>query len=836
MAPTPGAGCVGAGGVAPPSSTHAVEGDIIDVDALPPVAVAPSAGDNRSTANVNCHPERPADEQPIDVDDPDTLARLSTASTGGPSDGGRRVSARKFDGLLGEVLYEQKIEVKNEEAGAVLPSVATGGGAQASHAGGVAASAASKAPSSGVTTVGNAAAAARVEVEAEMTAANNVREAVVAAISQDRSQQLQLSWPPSVPRVVASSSPRPGDGGPSEASVAPVLDSLADLSGSSRTMHHGPMVHTVPHTMSMPPAQQTLVPPNPSRSRLPRRPRRGFVRRAAVMCAPPYVPRMYADPPTPPPEGPPGAAGSPDGGDSRGEVVADGDEESNDYIDIEGAPFDDAVEAVGASGDIRSGVDEVAHAVGRSGASLMAEVGGTGVPGSTLQQGAVVMQGRSYPQFSGGFVQPSTSALQNAVPTAAIAGAVLQAGGTVVPSGHAGVDSNRTGLVSGASVGPVAPSDNAGTGGDSSLPSNPRKRALPDGGADEGSPSGAPVADGPRTAADVLAGILAARSRNPTIFPAACWVPGAQAVFTAAQAGRVQAGQAESVRVGLPPTASVAPRRPGTAGVNMASSPRRASVGTPQPPSPIMPPIPMSSARVPPPSLHGDESSDDMNDDDLVLAYVTPPASPSLAARGSPRSARPSSGKRRRLSVSRAVGSDTAAEASGAGAAPVNGADGESETLASREVYNAVRAGFSSLRRELTRYRQELVVVKSQSASVLRRMDGLSAAADGSASGNGAMMERVAGLEKAISALVERLPVAGGGSAERGTSDEMSVSLITDIKVRFPGVSHSTRASVIHGGGGLCVSVWGTAFGFLRRPQAARRRTLTMCCIAVVCD
>ena len=80
------------------------------------------------------------------------------------------------------------------------------------------------------------------------------------------------------------------------------------------------------------------------------------------------------------------------------------------------------------------------------------------------------------------------------------------------------------------------------------------------------------------------------------------------------------------------------------------------------------------------------------------------------------------------------------------------------------------------------------LVVKSQSASVLRRMDGISAAVDGSESGNGALMERVAGLEKVISALAERLPTAGDGSAERGASDEMPPSLINDIKVRFLGV------------------------------------------------
>ena len=171
-----------------------------------------------------------------------------------------------------------------------------------------------------------------------------------------------------------------------------------------------------------------------------------------------------------------------------------------------------------------------------------------------------------------------------------------------------------------------------------------------------------------------------------------------------------------------------------------------------------------------------------MNDDDLVLAYVTPPASPSLAAGGSPRSARPSSGRRRRTATARAARGEGSAAGGVANAAAGNEMP---VPLTSREVYDAGRAGFSSIRRELTRYRTELVVVKSQSASVLRRMDGISAAVDGTESGNGAMMERVAGLEKVISALTERLPAPSEGSSEPGASGEMPPSLINDIKVRL---------------------------------------------------
>jgi len=64
----------------------------------------------------------------------------------------------------------------------------------------------------------------------------------------------------------------------------------------------------------------------------------------------------------------------------------------------------------------------------------------------------------------------------------------------------------------------------------------------------------------------------------------------------------------------------------------------------------------------------------------------------------------------------------------------------------SRAVCDADRAGFSCFCREQTRYRVGLVVVKSQSVSVLHRMERTSSSVDVSDSRNGAMMERLAGL------------------------------------------------------------------------------------------
>jgi len=167
MAPPPGPGRVGAGAVKPPSPTHAVKEDIIDVDALPPVAAGSTAEDNGSSANVSRRSKGLTVEQPIDVDDPATVAKLTSACVGGPSDGGRLQPTRKFDGLLGEVLYEQQVEVKNEESEAARASAVAGGALGASVAG-AGASVAPHAPSVRGTTLREAAVAARAEVQAGM--------------------------------------------------------------------------------------------------------------------------------------------------------------------------------------------------------------------------------------------------------------------------------------------------------------------------------------------------------------------------------------------------------------------------------------------------------------------------------------------------------------------------------------------------------------------------------------------------------------------------------------------------------------------------------------------
>jgi len=86
----------------------------------------------------------------------------------------------------------------------------------------------------------------------------------------------------------------------------------------------------------------------------------------------------------------------------------------------------------------------------------------------------------------------------------------------------------------------------------------------------------------------------------------------------------------------------------------------------------------------------------------------------------------------------------------------------------------------------MTRFRAELVVVKSQAASVLRRMDGLAATTDGMQSGNEIVLERLVHVEKALKAVGDRIPAArdGGDSWGAGTTEGDTVRVINEIKVR----------------------------------------------------
>ena len=312
------------------------------MDTRPHVAAALPVAASGVAATFSRRSERHPTEQLIDVDNPVKVAKLATTSVGALSVGGRLQPTRELDGLLGEVLQEQKIEIKNEETEAARASKASDE-VLGEPVAGAGASSVPRASCAGGGVLGEAAAATCAEVAADMSAANRAREAVVAAISQDRNQQLQIPWPPCEPRLVASFSHGRSDVEPFVGPVAPILDFLADRSGRSRAANDELMANAAPRTMEMPPAQRSLFPSDPRRLSLPRRPRRSFKLRAAVMSAlPRYVPRMYADPPTPPEEGLPAAAGSFQGSDDGGDGVAEGDDEP-DYLYGETAPGDGTI-------------------------------------------------------------------------------------------------------------------------------------------------------------------------------------------------------------------------------------------------------------------------------------------------------------------------------------------------------------------------------------------------------------------------------------------------------------------------------------------------------------
>jgi len=267
-----------------------------------------------------------------------------------------------------------------------------------------------------------------------------------------------------------------------------------------------------------------------------------------------------------------------------------------------------------------------------------------------------------------------------------------------------------------------------------------------------------PPVMGTATASDVLAEQLSARSRNPVIFPAAFWQPGSPSVLASVQ----------QPRAGFPPIVPPVARRDAPVGASVRS--------VPPPTAPPPPPLPVSEPPVADPT---DDSSEEMDDDALVAAYIAPPASPLLpTTAASPRQSRPSSGKRRRANDSRALRA-----AAGAASSSV-GVEADMPPLLLRDVHAAFRSGASSLRREITRLRVEVVVTKSQSASTLRRMDGIAAAVDERESGSGIVLERLAALDRTVQGLSARMTMASSGTAGENTSSADYVSLVAEIKVR----------------------------------------------------
>jgi len=594
----------------------------------------------------------------------------------------------------------------------------------------------------GRVTLSEATAAAMAEVKARMGDASRARDVVAAAVVADREERLSMAWPPSVPNETAPSSCREDDGQappPAASVVEPPAAFFRRVGGPASTIS---LVHSQQRTMGMPPPQRSPF-STKHYSSLPRRPRRTFVRKAAVM----QVASTCADPDTPP---------------SVHESDDDGADSVNDqdFDDIGprlgGGPDDvvqddqaDVGDAIG-DGAADNGVLSATEGADVRAAMSVAMTGNSAAFGPTAKRRAVSVPGnsRSYPLYTDG------------------AAATLP-----LPQINAGVSTGAPSMgIAGAAWGPA---NSVASPLTSSAVGNSRKRSAP-AGYSTGAGSSVAQSSAERAAAsNALAERLAARTRNPNVFPAACWMPEAQAVLAAAQYSRAGPGR--------PPVAPVVRQGAVPVGAAVGVLPHRPSASLPPPPA--RRPAPQRT-HVPPMAPGDDGSSSDMNDDDLVASYITPPASPVA----SPRSTRPSTGSRRRSGGSRGTRGTRVAVATGTAAAAAAAAaqteGGEPPSADKNEILSAVRNGFSSVRRELTRFRAELVVVKSQAASALRRMDGLAAAADGSEAGNGVLCERLGQVEKALTSLGDRLPTAERGAADGTGDDGQSVRAITEIKVR----------------------------------------------------
>lgn len=476
--------------------------------------------------------------------------------------------------------------------------------------------------------------------------------------------------------------------------------SVADLSGHARPSTGVPMEWGTPRTMAMPPPQRSLFHTDNNRS-VPLVPGWGFVRKAPVM----QVARPHVDPATPP-------HASASGG------LVDGDE------------ADDEQECGGGSGGVLS-VDDVEAAD-----ATMA---------TTKDSAAVAIAPAVATNNDGQHVEEEEPAVAvNLAPARSPPNLVSGAANHPVPSSSGAesvaVDAAR-----------VHPSSILG------------KRSVPSDDEEEGAASTASPAVRGYNETNELAEHLAARSRNPHVFPAAFWFPHAQAVLAASQRSPVGHG--------LPPVAPSVLHDLRRVGATVFAASSRAA--TPLPPPPCRSPAQQTAepARA---SRHDEEgSSSDMDDDALVAAYITPPASPTA----SPGNNRLSSGLRRRYSAARAP------RAAAAAATPASQGDRDPAVVSLFDLLHAVRTGFSSVRRELTRLRAEVVVVKSQSASALRRMDGIAAASDGSNSGNAVVLERLTRLESVVTTLGDRLPSARTVNGDADATDPSSPTVIRDIKV-----------------------------------------------------
>ena len=545
---------------------------------------------------------------------------------------------------------------------------------------------------------------------------------------------------PSSHRRRASASARPY----LSPTVSPAADSLLDLIRGNRMEQE--VFPVAPATMPLPPPSKSRRHGSRhARSSLARKPRK-FVSRAPRMTAP-SAPYVFPDPPTPSESQSSLSSKSHDGHDTDADDVV-GNKIANDGHDQRAA----GVQAAGQDDSRKK------NAVASEGGPAR---GSSAAPSYNLGEGSK--------STDGGFLVDEDDVAHLQTPSPGTAALLA-----------------RRGATAGAALGGFE----AATG---------RVRAATVVNDDSRSRQGATRTDQATAAAAALdVEALADRTRNPRMFPAAFWMPGAQAVFSAYSGQDVPRTLPPLPRNIMPATARVQGTPVGVL------APRPLSLPPPSLPPPSLPPPSLPPPSLPPPSLPPQPPvrraplvaflpvgtvarppcstpppcGDGAGFEDLVTPVASPAAVPASSSAGSPGcSSQPYSGKRRRVSAARA---SRAATGSTSGAASGALEADQAATRTQDALLDVLRNGFSSVRRELTRLRSEVVVVKAQAASSLRRMDGLAATADDRQSHHGAVIGRLARLEASIQGLGERMPKKDD---EGVPTEQSSLTLVNEIKV-----------------------------------------------------
>lgn len=117
-------------------------------------------------------------------------------------------------------------------------------------------------------------------------------------------------------------------------------------------------------------------------------------------------------------------------------------------------------------------------------------------------------------------------------------------------------------------------------------------------------------------------------------------------------------------------------------------------------------------------------------------------------------------------------------------------------------IQTVFKGGLASVRGEVTRMRSEVVVVRSQAASTLRKVDAITSRLDADNTREKDVLERLQAVESVLQKVYERLPAIGGAAAAARTSPRNSSNTVDAIyKIR---VRYGWALRVKWGGGRVC--------------------------------